>query len=515
MTNQAPTRIEPATSTQVDDARLASTQAGKSTLSVSHFPPPVRTSALGAWLDAWLAVRARITAQEFLDRRLARYMVQRPQGCPTLPVVVTVEHGQAVHREDPEWRHPLAATLEDPSHDAPGSDYPRAAALRFLRAAHSVRALQVTQDLEKAENQTRLLDEQLADARGHELERSLTLVTDVQEGRAGVPATLARDAELRGRPALPGLAAVCVIYAAVGTVALLEAWQFALPYLNAIGIDTSNLGFEWQRNGLGILAGGAFAAGLSASLFVFFHSIVDIVVSMYRGGATRARTAAKAALALGLTGTLALTAWGISAMRDGLRQASSAFLSAVHGSAATGGSDVWKFFVFTLAVPFASAILLHAARLRLEKREAAREAQREWDAAQEALIAHRERDEALEKMAADARARLERKREQMRTLDRELWAQVRAEEEALRRTIDSDLRFAQAFAAAVYDQLMRDQMYFMRHARRRRLDELCGHAPPRAVLEQHAGEEPNATEAPEAPDKSGIHERVLPTKDAV
>ena len=138
-----------------------------------------------------------------------------------------------------------------------------------------------------------------------------------------------------------------------------ESYQLAVPYMNMVGIDTNNLGIEWERNGIGILTAGVFCFGVVVSLLLMYWWIFQIASKLEQEGTFWGR-ALKVGWALALAFLITATARGIGSMRHGISEGSSMFLSSLTGSQAAQSGDGQVFVLLTLIVPLGVAYFLHA-----------------------------------------------------------------------------------------------------------------------------------------------------------
>ncbi len=300
---------------------------------------------LSSFWAARLAVRAGIALEDFLRHRLAQHLGTLPVPPARLPVSLSVEEGGTVVCQpvDPAPRRApwLESFLraEGSASLGPEIQLARADAARFAARieAQRERVDEIARELEEA-------------ARGTE-------VADPDD-----------DAQARqmGRPPLPPPLGLALQLFAL-TLLLAEAWQLAVPCLEAAGIGTQDIAIELYQNPVGVVLGSIFALGAAVSLFVLVYVALrrGLEILETRPGPGRrlwwgTTSASAAALA-------AAMAWSIASTRP------SAHRPIDHGY------DRVTLFLIALAIPITTAWLLRASRRLQEARESAVALARRWD----------------------------------------------------------------------------------------------------------------------------------------
>jgi hypothetical protein len=98
-----------------------------------------------------------------------------------------------------------------------------------------------------------------------------------------------------------------------GIIVIAEAYQFALPYLNYIGVDIKALDIEMETNFINVASGFLFAGAVAVGLFFVAHTIMKILLG---GDFDAKRIFALSCLIVLLVGVV----YGVSALRHGLSQ---------------------------------------------------------------------------------------------------------------------------------------------------------------------------------------------------
>lgn len=435
---------------------------------VRQFKPPVRRSRVGAWLDAGKAVRCGVHLSDYLTYRLRQYLGQLPQNPHPLPVMVSISGAEILVQANPNANdHPLARLLEDPAGVSVDGSDPQEALVRWLRATHEAEAQIVGWELSEAEEEYARLSDAFLEANERLSEMCRAQQEEIADGGSLSGRTMSRSKRDRGRPSL-GVPRMLIGSAAATAVAIAcEAYQFALPYYDLMGIDSTNLTAEWQRNASGVLMGAGFAATASGALLVFGHWLFETVLSLYAGGERLFRTAMKGALAAGLATALAASAYYIGDLRHGAGESSSSLLSAMRDRVAETDSGTAVFVLLTALVPLAVAWMWHKAKEETGRRRQVRAEQRLWDEGEnQKLELGERRDELIDRMREE-REQLTRLRSSAREKIRELGRRAQAAEQWLREKVETERRFAVAFAGSLIAALERDRFYFVRAAHRR------------------------------------------------
>jgi len=305
---------------------------------------PVRVSWLSSFWNARLAVRAAIPVESFLRHRLSQHVAVLPVPPSRLPLAITIEERGAI----------LTVTQQTPSRRAPWLD-------SFLRAeGSSALAPEVHVAQADVARLAVRLDTQRArvDALGRELE-------DATRGQDLADPADAAQAQQMGRPPVPPPVGLGLQLFGLALL-LAETWQLAVPCLEAAGIRTLDLAGELQHNPVGLVLGGLFALGASASLFLFAH----LLVRRGRGLVGEQPGQRRLWTALAATGALALAvsmAWSIAGMRPGASRPVDLEYARV------------TLFLIALAIPLTTAWLMELAKQMNEERAEALALARAWD----------------------------------------------------------------------------------------------------------------------------------------
>jgi len=455
-------------------------------------------------------VRARVHAGDYLRARRAEYLARLPNSLDPLPKVFTVLDGQMVVRDntaDGEDVYPDAPTFQAAAERRGHPTYQTYVAEDRNRRLALIAQQRAAATAELPELSTRLAE---ATARREQLKREQD--AEIANGASLAPATTQRAPALRGRPTLPfpwGRAAYFL-----GTTGCLvaEAYQFALPYFDVTGIDSTNLAAEWVRNPLGIITGAAFALGASGALFLFADQVVENGLNLFKGEFRGVRAAVTGLWVCILLALIGGAACGIGAMRGDLSNNAT-------GSASVGRGTL--FMLLTTMLPFGVAFLhqkIHAARGR---RDEVRTAQRNWDAEQEQMRRTGERrEERLRQAFVDERATEQRQRELRDLIDRldkeadeiqrQASTELMTEELALREQLAADRHYLLTFLNAVEAAIEKDRYQFVKRARKRHpelLDSTLTDAAPKLGPDGHdtAGSRHQSGLGPVATDGGAEH----------
>lgn len=274
---------------------------------VRRFVLPVERSQRGSRQDAKEAVKGNMHLSEYLPHRLATYAADGPQDGFPLPLSVSSSGGRIVTEPNPEAdRNHVEEYLRDHLGHAPlDATSPIERQSRFLRATNATEANAVLSDLAERERERTIVTEQHKRISERRAVDEQDLHRSVADGSAAVPATTQRTDRGRLELSFSWLTASC--WTLIVVLLLGEAYQFALPYFDSIGIDSSNLAAEWVRNPIGISFGACFAIGAAAIVFVLAHWLFARGRLLYRREGDRGHVIFNAAL-------LVLTALAITAV---------------------------------------------------------------------------------------------------------------------------------------------------------------------------------------------------------
>ncbi len=429
---------------------------------------PFARSQISAWWQSYLAVGAGVKLEDYLRFRLAHYLGELPVPVSELPLTVTVEHGKVVAaetRDAPELADLTSAAAEvlAPKIDAEG----------WLDALIQLEGPVAAQELRTAKEELERLTQQSSE----QAQRVDNLLRDLDQaiasGAAAAPQVVEATPEQMGRPPVLSAGGVIGIFVFSALLLLAQTWQFAVPYLSAIGIDTLRLGAELKRNPLGIVLGSVFALGAATSLFVFAHVALRRGLDLFRGEGT-SRSKGWVAFAMGGSALLAsITAWLIGSLRPSSETAAQVFQGAVSPRTAQ-----LAFFLLALIVPLAVAFLVYLAEMIITKREAMLLAARTWDGERFRTLTERVRREELLERAERERVHLEVERQaaqaRLRAINRRS-VEARRGAEELAQSQRVGLR---TLAASLVSALETDRYEFVRQASARGLPALLEVEPP-------------------------------------
>jgi hypothetical protein len=306
---------------------------------------PPKVSWRSAFWGARLAVRSGISAEDFLQHRLSQHLATLPVPPSRLPITIAVEDGGVIAARNSPAPRPRAPWLdsflraEGPAALGPEIQLAQADSARLAARieAQRKRVDEVTRELEDATRGTEVAD----------------------------PADEAQ-AQHMGRPQVPPPLGLGLQLFALALL-LAETWQLAVPCLEGAGIRTSDLAGELRRTPMGLVLGSIFALGASASLFLFAHLSLRRGLELFQAQAEPRRRLLTALAAAAAALLAAAMAWSIAGIRPG----------ASHAVAVAYAR--WTLFLIALAVPAATAWMLHLARdLDALRAEALMKA-RAWD----------------------------------------------------------------------------------------------------------------------------------------
>jgi hypothetical protein len=309
-------------------------------------------------------------------------------------------------------------------------------------------------------------------------------------------ATMKRPPSHRGRPRVPfpwlallgGLAIACIV--------LLEAYTFAVPYLNMFGVDVSRLGKEWQGNPIGVVSGAGFALAASAVVFLLWYMVIRGVLSLASSWRSESpgMTGVKAVGLLLLGVLLVVFSYYMAAMRRSTGESFGALQQSQQapepGQTTGGEMGDGVFFLLTILVPFGAAYVLHrigTSAIWRRRRELSTERDR-WD--QEERERQLARDRLVERMdlLQAKRDGIEHRRDALRAKHRALEERAQALAQQRLVALERERRDGLRFANDLFAALVQANYYFVRAARRRKAYHLIdGHSQGLVALERSNG----------------------------
>jgi hypothetical protein len=397
--------------------------------------------------------------QDYLLWRLGVYQCQAPQPWHLLPFTLAIVDGAIVMTSTPETESDRQAPPQEESMD---QEAMTATLARIMSLLNEAQGAMMGWELHLHVQELQRLTDRLVQTR-QTLDAHLH--AQQEEIAAGV-APRTRASRRHGRPHSPGPWGPMACGLAIAATVLVEAWQFALPYLNATGVDTTNLAQEWRRNCLGILAGGGFAFSASAGIFILWHGAWQAAVASFRRVTAVPwwQTACRGAFAMTLSTLLIATAVGIGWLRGDASQAASALMGALQRQGAAEHRSAGVFVLLTVMVPFAAAYLQHKSSESAvwQERQRAHEAQAQWDAAVHQAWSVRERWSALLRMSQTECRHLERQCAATRQHIRDLADQVCASEKNHRARLEAEHRAGRDYGQRLLKALQQDRYYFLK-----------------------------------------------------
>ncbi len=143
-------------------------------------------------------------------------------------------------------------------------------------------------------------------------------------------------------------------YPLLAMAVLAEGWQLALPYLDATGVDSSDLSGELARNPIGLSLGMAFAMSAALALLVLYDAALGHLRWLLRDTSGERRRAS--AIGLTLFGSLALlVSMTLAGLRHGTGTASAALAATLSHQSQSGPGGGLVFLTLSIGVPLACA----------------------------------------------------------------------------------------------------------------------------------------------------------------
>jgi hypothetical protein len=251
---------------------------------------------------------------------------------------------------------------------------------------------------------------------------------------------------------------------------LCEAYQFALPILDYIGVDTSNLSREWNRNAIGVLNGAMFALAASGGLFFLWHLLICCAVTLSRSWESAAplviarRVAGIVLLSCALlVGTILMTN-----LRHGTIDKVNDFQAVQHDQAAGTDMGTGVFVFLTLLIP-CTAAALHSAIGQSSYWQRHRDVaaqQVQFDRDEEVRLVPAETVADCLALLQHSRDKIEQERTRLQAERRALAEQALAVEQQRLEKLEHARWCTLVYAQSLLAALKQDRYYFLRAVNR-------------------------------------------------
>ncbi len=325
----------------------------EATVTISQ--PALHRHWLPIWWQAHRAVSARVPLAVFLRHQVAQHMLRLSRLGMRLPLEVSLEGDDLKFRE-------VSPVVPEAKPQAPSTEEVSREWESELARRHGPDALaELTGERAKAGR----LDEQMEEGRAEVDRRRKELDTALASGQAASLGERAASANLR--PAIPSLLPGVLAMSGAVLLVLAEAWQLAVPLLNANGIDTGDLRVEFLRVPAQVLLAVAMAFGSTAGLVYLAHVAIGHGSRSFQEGTTGRRRATHLGVSAAACALSLFVAWKLGDLRHESSVAGVALASGGSGSA-PGTLPFSVFVLMTGLLPFFSAVLFDAGRAMLVRR---------------------------------------------------------------------------------------------------------------------------------------------------
>lgn len=427
-------------------------------------PALITRSNWAARWDAKDAVLNGMPKSQFLTHRKAIYDEKLPQVNYPLPDDLTVvPDGTLLMQRNPQFDSYPARLLDDTA-AADGDPFAlEQSRLRALRLGEGqLWHLELAEREERRAEARRVRSE--AEARHEELLELRQKEIAASDNPSSDILTL-RD-RWRARPRIPHGPLVWTCRIAVGLLGLLEASQSAVPCMDLLGVDVTNIGVEVRRNPIAVATGVGMALALSGLLLAVGHFLFQQLHSLFTARHSSAiQRERQVRLALGLGVAWLLTGLVIGTLRHQSAEASWSLLGELyHSHSGTAGTFVFVFA--TLAVSVLAALLMHKQACLRSRQQPYRRQREAWDSwLNTSRLKNRRHDAALRQSEHLRRRGLSEEAREDRGV-RSLHRRVHEEEMMIRELLEYHRRLAIRFSSTRLAAMRRDEYHFDRAARR-------------------------------------------------
>jgi hypothetical protein len=286
-----------------------------------------------------------------------------------------------------------------------------------------------------------------------------------------------------GRPPVPPPWASVIHLFAFGLL-LAEAWQLAVPVLEAAGVRTGALAGELARAPAPVVLGFTFALGAAVSLFFFVDLALRRVLDLFAALPAERRTRWTV---LGSAAALAFAAavsWSIAGLRPG-------------GARVDHEYARFTLFLLALALPVTTSLLLRLARALHGQRAEALRAAVAWDQQRYRALAGWTRRATVAAAEGRELARIDAERTAAMRRIRTLRGRALAAERLGAEVAEAESRELEKLSRAIASALELDRYEFLRLSRGRRPAPVPAQTPVPAPVELAGPRAPTPRRDPE------------------
>ena len=427
--------------------------------STSHFDQRVPLSKIRAFLRAWYAVRHLIRQEDFLEWCQRVYEAKYRRSYYPMPFDVVFEHGKVIQKSNPEFEPFWERVRNDPTGDETGEPI-----MTTLESEDFARKLEIVEEELARINVRRPAAIEQVEALEDEKDDAIA------RGAVLSARTKIRPPKDRGRPRLPFPWFPVLACIAIACLIQFEGYQLALPFLDLIGVDTTNLPREWQRNPIGVISGAGFALSASVGLFFVWYLVLRSasLISKTWQSTDPGMTALRVAGIFALCCILLVGSYLLANMRHGMANDISRLMEIQQGQQSGGGMGKSVFFFLTLLVPFAAAYLHHqmAQSVYWVRRRDIILKQEEWDLQEEERRLADERLAERSDLRQQRRERLERERTQLQNQLRALTEHAQAAQRQRLERLAQARKATEFYARSLHAALQQDFYYYLRAVHR-------------------------------------------------
>jgi hypothetical protein len=251
---------------------------------------------------------------------------------------------------------------------------------------------------------------------------------------------------------------------------LFEAYQLALPFLDWMGVDTTNLPRAWHRQPIDVVGGAGFALSASVGLLLLWYLVLRLgaLLSTSWDSAGPGIIALRAGGLFFLGFGLLVGTFLLATMRHGMIDDVFGLREAQQGQPAGAGIGQSVFFFLTLIVPFAAAYLHHrmGQSAYWQRRQDTALKQAQWDRDEEERVLAAERLADLRDLRREEREGIEHHRTLLRQKRQALAERVQAAQRGRQAQLKQARLSTEVYARSLLAALEQDRYYFLRFVNR-------------------------------------------------
>jgi hypothetical protein len=418
----------------------------------------IRQRPLLSWSMAWEAVHDETPLGEYLTYRFRVYETKGRRSFHPLKFDIAIMNGQIVLTPNPEYE-PYWEQLRDDSVAGRGAQF-----------VSAIEAQGIHHEEEQIEAQSQALQALQRDLDERIEQKGNDEVNAISEGKEPSKSTRARLASQRGKQPLPFPWLPLSGYLAIAFLLLVEVFQLTWPFLDLLGIDATNISYEYQRSPVAVAVGVTLAISTTAILMLLWHEVMKSAVELATSWETAGplRSGGKLVWVVILFVGLLIFTLAVAFLRHSTTGDVSGFQDATPGEHAGSHTGTIVFVCLTFLTPAAAAYLqkkiAESSYWQLRADMQAQHARRD-KAVEDHLRPGNIRGDVMEILQTE-RARLAQEQARLDARRKAIADRVVAAQKAWEKKLDDEQAAGETYRRTLVSALAMDRYYYLRFARR-------------------------------------------------